>query len=175
MPAKEKKKRAEIDARRHRVAALLLSRKTHAEIADALKVSVRTIVTDARELKKLWQKELIDDPVAIKAKELAEMDDMERDCSKEFMATRSSEWIDRRLRIKERRSKLLGLDAPQKRELSGPKGAPIRVDTKTPKILDKLMANPAAFEALEQLNVVMEEEVAKLDDEDSEPTSEATN
>ena len=35
--------------------------------------------------------------------------------------------IDRALRIEERRSRLLGLDAPLKQELSGPDGEPIKV------------------------------------------------
>ena len=39
--------------------------------------------------------------------------------------------IDRVLRILERRAKLLGLDAPQRRELSGPGGGPIEVGNMT--------------------------------------------
>jgi hypothetical protein len=44
-------------------------------------------------------------------------------------STPSDATVDRVLRIAERRSRLLGLDAPVKRELSGPDGGAIEIDS----------------------------------------------
>ena len=63
------------------------------------------------------------------------------------------EWVTARLAIKERRSKLLGLDAPAKQEISAPGGGPIQTDMKV--ILDAL-ADPKTSDALKAIAQRME-------------------
>ena len=101
---------------------------TQEEIARREGVSRKTINADVKALREMWRKELIDDPVAIKAQELAELNDMERDCIRGYALTHDRAWIAERRLIKERKAKLLGLDAPVRQEHSGPEGGPIKQD-----------------------------------------------
>ena len=55
--------------------------------------------------------------------------------------------IDRVLRILERRAKLLGLDAPQRRELSGPDGGPIETIDARSRLLASIEREMEAPEA----------------------------
>ena len=110
------------------MAGFLLGHATQEEIARREDVNRQTINADVKALREAWRKELIDDPVAIKAQELAELNDMERDCIRGYALTHDRVWISERRLIKERKAKLLGLDAPVRQEHTGPEGGPIKQD-----------------------------------------------
>ncbi len=137
--------RAVIQERRRQVATLYLRRERKGRIALAMGVDPNTIASDIRWLEAQWRQELLTDPVAVKAKELAEMDDMEREAVDRGLGyftmgkeTKGEEpepiwirgdghWWDRRLAIKKRRAEMLGFDAPQRKEVSGKDGGPVRM------------------------------------------------
>ena len=106
----------------------MMGHATQEEIARREGVSRKTINADVKALREMWRKELIDDPVAIKAQELAELNDMELDCIRGYALSHDRSWIAERRLIKERKAKLLGLDAPVRQEHSGPEGGPIKQD-----------------------------------------------
>ncbi len=74
---------------------------------------------------------------------------MERNCVLSYNKRRALGWATLRLRIKERKAKLLGLDAPAKQEISAPGGGPIQTDVKV--ILDALN-DPDTRDALDALS-----------------------
>ena len=115
-----------------KVAHLYFRHITQVEIADKLNVSRQTVSRDIKALESMWRKRLIDDPVAVRSRELAELRDMERECAVQYAASTKKErgWVTTRLSVKERIAKLLGLDAPTKQEHTGKDGemlAPIIV------------------------------------------------
>ena len=120
-----KEQRLAIEARRRRVVGFLLGHATQEEMARREGVNRQTINADVKALRALWRKELIDDPVMLKAQELAELNDMERDCIRGYALTSDRGWIAERRLIKERKAKLLGLDAPTKQEHAGTGGGPL--------------------------------------------------
>jgi len=119
MPAAGQSIVAEAEAiahRRREVATLHIQKFTSVAIAETLQWDRQTIDGDVKWLKDMWRRELIDDPVEVKAQEIAELVDMERECVRMTRTEplRKGAWMDRRLRIKERIHRLLGLDAPTK-------------------------------------------------------------
>lgn len=125
--------------RRQRISELLLQRIPAYRIAEMLGVSTVTVFKHKRELERIWQRELAEDYITLRTRELAELDEMERECilkqnqasvlgltpddiaqmgSSKLAALLADEgaWFDRRLKVKERRSKLLGLDKVQLRQ-----------------------------------------------------------
>lgn len=120
------KKELEITERRKLVASLLTRKIDQIDIAAQIKkahpdwdVSQPTISRDIKWLKQQWLEDSKQSVEDWKATELAELDEMERDCALQFSSKKSPEWIRVRLSLKERRAKLLGLDAPTKQEVSG--------------------------------------------------------
>lgn len=103
-----------IEDRRRKVSQLYLRRQTQESIAQALGVSQATISDDLTHLRKQWAAENVENLDQVKVREAAELDEMEADAAVEFSKRKSVEWYDRRLKTKERRAKLLGLDAPVK-------------------------------------------------------------
>ena len=151
--AKSKEQRHQTEERRRRVATMLTGHATQEEIARRLEVSRQTISADVKALRKLWRKELVENPAQLKAQELAELNDMERDCMRQFSRLSDRAWIAERRMIKERKHKLLGLDAPAKQEISAPGGGPIQTDMKV--ILDALN-DPEARDTLDALSQRLE-------------------
>jgi hypothetical protein len=113
-----------IEDRRRRVASLYLMHMTQEEIGRQLGVDQRTVGRDIEAIRESYRRERTE----ILDREAAELDQMERDCAVEFARTKDREWVTERRGIKERRSKLFGLDAPTKVEASGPGGTPLRVE-----------------------------------------------
>ena len=126
---------------------------TQEEIARREGVSRQTINNDVKVLRETWRKELVDDPVAIKAQELAELNDMERDCMRGYSRTHDRVWVAERRLIKERKAKLLGLDAPVKQEHTGPEGRPIRQDLT---VMIDALDNPDTRDLLDALGQRLE-------------------
>lgn len=98
--------------RRRKVAALYLRHQTMQTIADQLKVHVSTISDDVAALKEEWRKESLNDIGELILREASELDEMEAYAAVECAKGKPLEWFDRRLKVKERRAKLLGLDQP---------------------------------------------------------------
>ena len=132
---------------------MLLGHATQEQIATQLNVSRRTVSADIQYLRSLWRKELVADPVEIIAHELAELNDMERECVRSFTVTGDAVWIRERRMIKERKAKMLGLDAPVRQEHTGPAGEPIKQDIAL--VIDAL-ADPDTREALDNLSERLE-------------------
>lgn len=107
-------KKMEIDERRRKVAQLYLRRQTQEEIGRVLGVSQDTISLDLKALREKWAAENVENLDQVKVREAAELDEMEAEAAVEFSRRKNWEWFDRRLKVKERRAKLLGLDAPTK-------------------------------------------------------------
>lgn len=107
-------KQMEIHERRQKVAQLYLRRQTQEEIGRVLGVSQDTISLDLKALREKWAAENVENLDQVKVREAAELDEMESEAAVEFSRRKNWEWFDRRLKVKERRAKLLGLDAPTK-------------------------------------------------------------
>lgn len=125
MAGDKAKKEIEMTERRKLVASLLTRKIDQTDIANTIRkqhpdwdVSQPTISRDIKWLKSQWLEDSKQSVETWKASELAELDDMERDCALQFSTKKSPEWIRVRLSLKERRSKLLGLDAATKSEVS---------------------------------------------------------
>jgi len=103
-------KQLEIAERRRKVGSLYLMRFTQEEIARQVGVTQKCISTDIKAIKEQYKaerEELIE-------RDLAELEQMERDCAMQFAQTKDREWISERREIKKRRSQMIGLDAPVK-------------------------------------------------------------
>ena len=112
--AQSKSQIAQQNERRRLVAGLYLRRTPKGEIAKAVGVAAQTITRDCKYLEELWAKELVKDPVAQRARDLAATDNLERDAATKYLDTGSPVWWDRVMKALERRAKLLGLDkAPE--------------------------------------------------------------
>lgn len=101
-----------IEKRRQQVAALYLAHQSLRAIANHLGVDHSTVGYDLQELRREWRRENLEMIGEVQLRELAELDQMEQELVIEWRKTREMGWIERRLKIKERRAKMLGLDAP---------------------------------------------------------------
>ena len=120
-PQNRARQRTDIAARRRLVASSLAKRVPQIYIAKSLGVSPATITTDVKAIRREWQEAARADMEIVVARELAELEDMDSDAAR--MQSEGS-WFDRRLRVKERKAKMLGLDT-SRQELSGQGGGPI--------------------------------------------------
>ena len=105
-----RKQQDDLDARRHRVAELYVRRTPKAAIARAMEVSLPAIYRDIAVIEAGWIKELKEDPVAERAKDLAAVNQLQQDASAKYLETHQMGWWDRILKALERRARLLGLD-----------------------------------------------------------------
>ena len=127
---------------------MLLGHATQDAIARQLNVTRKTIGADVKALRELWRQELVRDPVEVLARELAELNDMERDCVQSFTVSGDAVWLRERRLIKERKARMLGLDAPVRQEHTGPAGEPIKQDVT---VLVNALANTDTRNALDAL------------------------
>ncbi len=119
----------EIAARRLTVGQLYLARVGQATIANQLKVNQATISRDIAWLKKKWLKDASQDVALYLARELAELDEMERQVALAFGKHNGGHprWIEVRLKIKERKAAILGLNR-NIIELRGSKDSPLELN-----------------------------------------------
>lgn len=117
-----------IAERRKKVSELYLRHQTQEAIARVLGVSQPTVSLDIAALRQQWKEAGLLNTDEVKQREAAELDEMEAEAAVEFSKRKNWEWFDRRLKCKERRARLLGLDEPTKTESSGPKGGPLQVE-----------------------------------------------
>ena len=109
-------KEVEREARRRQVAALLLAGVSdQSRIADQLGVDRTTISRDIKALETRWQGEAVQDIATAKGKDLERT---ERLIQALWQDAIKGKWLatDRVLALMGHRAKLLGLEAPQKRE-----------------------------------------------------------
>lgn len=127
--------KAELASRRQAVASYYLMRVDQNKIAELLGISQPTVSRDINFLIKEWKEEskaVIDDIIA---RESAELNNMEMEAANNYNKAKGRKpkyeddpgtpsdpqqmerWMNVRLKIKERRAKMLGLDRPQKVEL----------------------------------------------------------
>ena len=135
----------------------MMGHMTQEEIARREGVSRQTVSNDVKTLQLRWRQELVGDPAMIKAQELAELNDMERDCIRGYALTGDAVWLRERRQIKERKAKLLGLDAPVRQEHTGPEGEPIKQDIRV--IVDAL-ANAETRDTLDNLGERLESDTS---------------
>lgn len=103
-----------IEERRKKVSSLYKRHQSQAEIARVLGVSQQTISVDIAAIRETWKQEGLLNFDEVKQREAAELDEMEAEAAVEFGKRKNWEWFDRRLKVKERRARLLGLDEPAK-------------------------------------------------------------
>ena len=107
-------------------------RLTQEEIAVAVGVDQSTISRDIKVLVAAWRETALGDVTDTRARELADLDAMEREAAMAASGDVSPQELARllevRLRVKERRSRLLGLDAPQRQEVTRKGNETIRYD-----------------------------------------------
>ena len=112
-----------IKQRRRQVAELVKKCYKVYEIADMLGVCKRVIERDIIALENEWKESRIDNIDAVRLRELAHLDEMERICIERLEKctnpTQGSRWMEERRKIKEQRAKLLGLNAAQQYEIRG--------------------------------------------------------
>lgn len=115
-PRKSKTSRLAIAQRRLKVARLYAMHLTQLEIAEQLGYAPSTICSDLKQIRKAWQEEAAQKLGERKARELAELDEMERQAALGYTRTKHPRFLQVRTNIKKRTHKLLGLDKPLKIE-----------------------------------------------------------
>ena len=99
----------EVLKRRNKVASLYLARATQEQIGEALKVNQSTVSRDIKWLEARWREQAFRDIKDIISRELADLDDMERDVILRFKTEHLPIWVSRRLEIKRQRQQILGI------------------------------------------------------------------
>ena len=149
-----------IAERRQRVARLCARKLTQREIARTLGVSQPTVCRDIEAIEQQWMEDSASEIGAQRARELAELQDMERD-----LATIASTDPDpsvkiramaERRQVKARIAAMMGLDAPAKHEHTGKDRGPIET------------RDEAAAEASALLRQVLATGMARKPDDDLE-------
>ena len=116
-----------IEDRRKRVAANLLAGLTYREMADALGVSIGTIARDVTlNLERLHRESILKTDAAVTL-DLRRIDRIINAIWTKVVDG-NLQAIDRMIKLLERRAKLLGLDAPVVREVTGRDGGSIRIE-----------------------------------------------
>lgn len=110
--------KVEIADRRKKVAGLYLSRVSQNQIAVKLGCSRQTVTQDVKALLIEWREERLGDVESLVVRELAELATIEQQAAQQFALAADPAWLMIRLRAKERRSKMLGLDAPTRTDVT---------------------------------------------------------
>jgi len=111
MTAQETADQAE---RRRLIAGLYVRRIPKGEIAKLAQCSNQTVTRDVKWLIERWNKELIKDPVAQRARTLAALQELEKQAAAKYLSTNLMGWWDRWIQAVQAISRFLGLDAPIK-------------------------------------------------------------
>jgi predicted transcriptional regulator len=112
-----------IAERRAKVAKLIHSRVPQYRIAEILQVSRETVKMDAAWLREQWRDEALEDIDEQFKRELEELSVWEAKLSEWALKTKNSNYIEKILRIKEMRARMLGLYKPAKVALTTPDGS----------------------------------------------------
>lgn len=165
-----KAKRIELDQRRRTVAELVLRRVPLSKIADKLGVHKSQITRDVQHLSRQWLAESLADTKVAKARELAELSEMEYDAALKFSTKHGPEWLHVRLRIKQRRAKMMGLDDPEVHQIVGGDGSALEVKVSGAALARDVLNDPIARDAARTLT----DRIGKsFEDQDQEPDQES--
>jgi hypothetical protein len=141
----QKRPKAQRLADRAKIAELRLKGWTQQQIAQAVDISLRTCIRELEILHRQWREEASEDIAAIKARELHKLDRMESEAWREWERSRvphrklvmeggkvtrveksgqtgDPRYLQAIMGIQDRRSRLLGLDAPVKFAPTTPEG-----------------------------------------------------
>ena len=102
--------------RRKKVSEMYLRRFTLSQIAETLGKSMGTIQKDIAAIRDEWRKESKEHIGEVITRELAELQHIENEAAKQFIRQRDKSFLETRLKCKDRRAKLLGLDQPEKHQ-----------------------------------------------------------
>jgi len=91
----------------------------HQALAEqGIECDIRQVYRDIDLLEAMWQKELVTDPVAYRAQELAEYQEVATECWLNYSTSRDVKWLAELRGWKKRISELLGLDAPARHDVA---------------------------------------------------------
>jgi len=140
--------------RRLLVSRLLLHKQKPGAIHTAVmaaghECSYSTIRRDIDALEASWWQDLLIDPLAMKARELAEIDEAEAECWTMYTQLRDQRWLTELRLWKERKAKLMGLDAVQvtRTEVTGLEGALVQAQG-----IEVLFGDPVARRLIDKLS-----------------------
>ena len=91
---------------------MYVTRMSKSKIARELQVSLQTVNRDVTWLIEKWNKELVKDPAAARARILATMQELETKAAQKYKDTGEGSWWDRWLVAVQAITRFLGLDAP---------------------------------------------------------------
>lgn len=109
----------EVKERRLKVSELYKKRYRQFEIARILNCDQSTISRDIKAIHKEWSAQCVDNIHIVRIRELADLDEMEKECIIRLEELKKhphqgSRWMEERRKIKERRARMLGLDTEQR-------------------------------------------------------------
>ena len=109
-----------VERRRLNVAAMLVEHRTYREMAAALDCSAATIVVDVKHVREEWRERYGADYATHVAEEVAKLDALEAQLWPELRAPAGVRLgiVDRLLAVAQRRSVLLGLNRPERAEVT---------------------------------------------------------
>jgi hypothetical protein len=112
-----------IEQRRQTVAEMVASHYTYREIGDALGVASSTVSEDVKVIREQWRQRATADYSTLLAEELAKLDLLERELLPKALSGGPEAGVnlyavDRVLAIRDRRARMVGLDAPQRIEVT---------------------------------------------------------
>jgi hypothetical protein len=114
-----------IETRRVQVAEGLMRHETYREMAQVLGVSAATVNEDVKAVRAEWHERAADDYGAWLAEEMAKLDSLERVMLPQALAGQTSA-VHAVLGVMNRRAKLLGLDRPERMQVTTPSEEPSR-------------------------------------------------
>jgi DNA-binding CsgD family transcriptional regulator len=112
---------SKIEQRRREVASLMMAHFTYREMAERLGVAPSTISDDVKVIRKRWRERAVADYASHLAEELAKLDLLEHELLPIALSGGPKgrvnfKAVDRVLAIRDRRARMIGLDAPSKVE-----------------------------------------------------------
>jgi len=131
---------AEIAARRERIAVLLVAKMPRSVICQRVGISERTLYRDITAIKEMWQERASEQIGILVAEELATLTEVDRRLWAEQLASSpiDPKAVETLLKVHDRRVRLLGMDKPQRVEITGAGGGPLMVEMDNEALLDEI-------------------------------------
>lgn len=131
---------AEIAARRERIAVLLVAKMPRSVICQRVGISERTLYRDITAIKEMWQERASEQIGVLVAEELATLTEVDRRLWAEQLASSpiDPKAIETLLKVHDRRVRLLGMDKPQRVEITGADGGPLMIEMDNEALLDEI-------------------------------------
>lgn len=131
---------AEIAARRERIAVLLVAKMPRSVICQRVGISERTLYRDITAIKEMWQERASEQIGVLVAEELATLTEVDRRLWAEQLASSpiDPKAIETLLKVHDRRVRLLGMDKPQRVEITGAGGGPLMIEMDNEALLDEI-------------------------------------